>query len=260
MALLSGVRFGNWVFAPTLLPTIAYLLLLALLLSLGTWQLGRAEQKWDELAARAEATRAEVVDLNRTPTTLATHEFRRVSADGVYRLDRQFLLDNQVVDRQVGYRILTPLELVGTDRMVLVDRGFIPIVEGRDQMPDLPLPDRVMGADNRATVTGRIGRGPSVGIRLGEPSDTPGAWPRRVQYLDFGYMADALGAPLADHLLIEGSLATDIQLRRAGRDAWRFGPERHEGYAVQWFSLAAALTVIWLVVNTRRYKNNRGST
>jgi surfeit locus 1 family protein len=31
-----------------------------------------------------------------------------------------------------------------------------------------------------------------------------------------------------------------------------FGPERNVGYAVQWFGLAVALLIIYLVVNTRK--------
>lgn len=252
------MRIGGFLFAPRLLPTLAYLLLLALLLTLGFWQLGRADDKWAALAARAEATRAQVVEINEALPSLATHEFRRARAYGQYDLERQFLLDNQVEDRQVGYRLLTPLQLADAEQWVLVDRGFVPITEGRDVMPALPAPSADIAA-GEAPVTGRIGRGPSVGIRLGEPTDNPGVWPRRVQYLDFDYMSQALGAPVADYLLLQGSLATDVQLRRDGRDAWRFGPERHEGYAVQWFSLAAALTVIWLVVNTRRVSGKRSS-
>lgn len=254
----SGMRIAGFVFAPRLLPTAVYLVLLALLLSLGFWQLDRAEQKWADLAARAEATRAEVVDVNEAQPTLSTHQFRRARATGEYLLSNQFLLDNQVQDQKVGYRVLTPLRLNGSDEVVLVDRGFVPIIGSREQLPDLPAPAQVK-PDAEAPVTGRIGRGPSVGIKLGAPSDNPGQWPRRVQYMDFDYMGDALGAPVADYLLVEGSLAVDTQLRRDGPDAWRFGPERHQGYAVQWFSLAAALTMIWLVVNTRRDAGKRGS-
>ncbi len=254
----SGMRIGGFVFAPRLWPTLAYVILLSLLLTLGFWQLGRADEKWAALAARAEATRAEVVEINAVLPSLASHEFRRARAYGEYDLERQFLLDNQVENRQVGYRLLTPLQLDGADQWVLVDRGFVPIRESRAMMPELPAPT-VGTAASDAPVTGRIGRGPSVGIRLGEPTDNPDVWPRRVQYLDFEYMSQALGAPVADYLLLEGSLATDVQLRREGPDAWRFGPERHEGYAVQWFSLAAALTVIWLVVNTRRISGKRSS-
>lgn len=254
----TGMRIGDFVFAPRLLPTLAFVALLALLLTLGFWQLGRADEKWADLAARAEATRAPVVDLNATKTSLETHEFRRVRAEGEFDLNRQFLLDNQIKDQQVGYRIFTPLDLAGNDQWVLVDRGFVPIRGSRDVLPALPPPHG--DADGAGVVTGRVSRGPSVGIKLGEPTDNPGVWPRRVQYMDFEYMGEALGVPVADYLLVEGSLATDVRLRRDGPDAWRFGPERHQGYAVQWFSLAAALTIIWLVVNTRRVAGKRSST
>ena len=241
-----GLRLGGYVFAPTLLPTLVYIALMALLVTLGQWQLERAEQKRADLAERAAAGRAPVLDLNAVPASLAAHAHRRARASGTFDTAHQFLLDNRIEDGQVGYRVLTPLRLDGRDTAVLVDRGFVPIVGDRQTLPALP------PVDPAAEVTGRIGRGPSVGLRLGEPSDQPGQWPRRVQYMDFEYMRSALDYPLGDYLLIEGSLSNEAVAQRSGRDAWRFGPERHEGYALQWFSLAGALTLIWLVVNTRR--------
>ncbi len=241
------MRIGDWVFAPRLVPTLVYLVLLALLLWLGFWQLDRAQQKHAALAARAEATRAPVLNLHEQPATLAQHEYRRVIAEGQYDADRQFLLDNRIQDGQVGYRVLTPLKLNQRDSAVLVDRGFVPIIGNRQTLPELPPIDT-----SDTPVTGRISSGPSVGIRLGEPSDNPTQWPRRIQYIDFKYLRAALDYPLADYIIAEGSLRNDVVVRRIGRDAWRFGPERHEGYAVQWFALAAALTLIWCVVNTHR--------
>ena len=243
-----GVRFAGLVFAPRLLPTIAYLVLLALLISLGNWQLDRAAHKRQALAERAAATRAPVVDLNAGAATLATHEYRRVRAEGTFDEAHQFLLDNRIQDGQVGYRVLTPLRLAGRDAAVLVDRGFVPIIGNRETLPDLP------PVETDDIVTGRVSRGPSVGLRLGDPSDQPTQWPRRVQYMDFEYMQSSLDYPLHDYLLVEGALTNEVVAQRSGRDAWRFGPERHQGYAVQWFSLAGALTLIWLIVNTRREK------
>ncbi|MEX0386822.1 SURF1 family protein [Spiribacter onubensis] len=248
----SGIHIAGYVFAPRLLPTAAYLLLLMLLLSLGHWQLDRADQKRAMLAERAAATRAPVVDLNEVTATLATHEYRRVTANGTFDEAHQFLLDNRIQDGQVGYRVLTPLRLDGLDRAVLVDRGFVPIVGDRQTPPALP------PVDPQGPVTGRVSRGPSVGLRLGDPSDQPMQWPRRIQYMDFDYMQSTLDYPLGDYLLVEGALTNEAVAQRTGRDAWRFGPERHDGYAVQWFSLAGALTLIWLIVNTRR--EQRGGT
>ena len=245
------MRIAGFVFSPTVVPTVAYLVILTLLVSLGFWQLDRAEVKRTEMTERAEAFQAPVVDLAETTASLASHEFRRARASGTYDSEHQFYLDNTVEDGQVGYRVLTPLRLNGMGKAVLVDRGFVAITEGRETLPTPP------PVDDNAEVAGQIGRGPWVGLRLGEPSDNPGQWPRRVQYMDMQYKADALDYPLADFLLVEGSLATDAVVQDvAVRDAWRFGPERHEGYAFQWFALSATLTIIWLVVNTRRTNRN----
>lgn len=243
---LAGFRF-----APRLIPTAVYFVLLSFLLTLGFWQLDRADQKRADLAARAAATQAPVLTLNQSKVTLASAEYRRARAHGEYDTSKQFLLDNRVEDGQVGYRVLTPFRLEGSAQAVLVDRGFVPIVDGREVMPTLP------AIENKNQVTGRISGGPSVGMRLGEPTDTPGQWPRRVQYMDFAYMDSAVDYALANFVLIEGSLANDTVARRSTRDAWRFGPERHEGYAFQWFALATALTLIWIVVNTKRQARGR---
>ena len=40
---------------------------------------------------------------------------------------------------------------------------------------------------------------------------------------------------------------------RVWRPVRGIGPQRHRGYAFQWFSLALALLVIYVVVNTRRH-------
>ena len=197
------MHVAGFVFSPRLVPTLVYIPLLVLLLSLGNWQLDRGEEKRERLAARAEAFRAPVVDLTDTPAALASHEYRRARAQGEYDVAHQFYLDNQIDDDRVGYRVLTPFRLADRDHAVLVDRGFIPIVDGRDT---LPAPPPVTASEQ---VTGQIGRGPSVGLKLGEPSDTPGQWPRRVQYMDMEYMAEALPYPLADFLLLERSLSTD---------------------------------------------------
>lgn len=247
-----GILFGGWVFAPRLLPTLVYVVLLVLLIGLGQWQLDRASQKRAALADRAAATDAPVLRLNERPASLARHEYRRATATGRYDTAHQFLLDNQVQDGRIGYRVLTPLRLPEREAAVLVQRGFVPIDGSRQTLPTLP------PAPSPAQVSGRIDSGPSVGMRLGEAADGSGRWPRRLQYIDFKAMDAMLDYPLSDYVLVPGALATDAVARRSERDAWRFGPERHEGYAVQWFSLAIALTLIWLVVNTRRAK--RGET
>ena len=245
------MRIAGFRFTPRLIPTVVYCLLLGFLLTLGFWQLERADQKRADLAARAAATQAPVLTLNQTDVSLDEARYRRARAFGAYDTDHQFLLDNQVENGDVGYRLLTPFKFKGSNQAVLVDRGFIALPDRREVMPELP------AIDASGEVTGRLSSGPSVGMRLGAPTDTPGQWPRRVQYMDFAYMDSAVDYALANFVLVEGSLANDAVVRRSTRDAWRFGPERHEGYAFQWFALATALTIIWVGVNTKRDARGR---
>ena len=248
------MHIGSFQFAPPLIPTIGYLVMLVFLLCLGVWQLDRAEQKHVELAQRAAAIEAPVVSLNNRPveTGLEEYAFRRARVTGVYDTQRQFLLDNQVKDREVGYRWLVPLQIEGQDQAVLVDRGFIPVGDDRGQLPELVI------EQSKQTVTGQIVAGPGVAMQLGGATDNAGEWPRRVQYLDYDYLdSQTPYTVLGDRLLLEGSLDLAPRIERSGRDAWRYGPERHEGYAFQWFSMAAALTIIWLVVNTKRQQKPR---
>jgi surfeit locus 1 family protein len=62
-------------------------------------------------------------------------------------------------------------------------------------------------------------------------------------------LAGALGQPLYARLVLLDAGAADGYLRE-----WRpagFAPERHVGYALQWYALALTLVVAYLVVSSR---------
>ncbi len=236
------MRLGHFEFRPERVPTVATVLLLALLLWLGFWQLERAAQK----AAWVEQHGANVGDvplqLNAEVAALDDFRFRTVLATGRYLGARQILLDNQVHEGQVGYHVYTPFHLEAEKAVILVNRGWVPLGVTRDVLPQIPV------ATDRRTITGMLNRPPSVGIRLQAPAST--AWPRVVQYVD----PEALGASLGYKTLPRVVWLDPSEPNGFVRE-WKivaFGPERHRGYAVQWFALAAALVIIYFVVNIRR--------
>lgn len=235
------MRVGALEFRPTLWPSLAVIVLLPVLVGLGIWQLERADDKQAILDARAAANQAPALALNDRMPSMKVAMHRRASVHGHFDNERQFLLDNQVSNGVAGYRILTPLRLAGSDRAILVDRGWVPAPARRDRLPDID----VGGGERR--LTGRIDDGPSVGLRLGAAYVGDGGWPRRIQYLDYQAMGNALPYELAPYLLETGEAAQQVQ--PAGM---RFGPRRHYGYAIQWFALATALVVIYVGVNLRR--------
>jgi len=70
------------------------------------------------------------------------------------------------------------------------------------------------------------------------------------QFPDLAELAAALGEPVEPWVLLLSPQAEDGFLRE-----WQPGgmpATRHLGYAVQWFALAAALAIIYVVVNVRR--------
>lgn len=239
-------------FRPGLVPTLATLVLFPILLSLGFWQLDRAEQKERILAAHDRMAERPALDLNHDRIDPEAAWYRRAVAAGSFDLDRQLLLDNQTHQRTVGYHVLTPYRLQGLHIAVLVDRGWVPLGDSRARLPDV-------GMDvDPEVIRGHLDQGPPTGLRLGGMADGEQGWPLRIQYVDYGELGERLGYPLLPVVL-----RLDPALPGGHVREWRpqhptgFGPERNRGYAVQWFGLATALLIIFVGVNLKRVRSER---
>lgn len=241
------MRIGKFSFQPALAPSLIAFVLLPLLLSLGFWQLDRARQK-ATLQARFEAS----IDLPYAPLatvdpTRPESRYRRVIAQGRYDSGQQILLDNQIQNGQPGYQVFTPLRLDAQEQAILVERGWVPLGVSRQVLPEIAVTAAPV------SVTGRISQPPNPGLRLMEPAVDARHWPRVAQYIDYAQLSSVLGYPLAPAVIL-----LDPEAAHGYRREWQprfdeFGPERHRAYAVQWFSLAAALAIIYIGVNTRRH-------
>lgn len=224
-----------------LAPTLVVLALFPALLGLGQWQLGRAAEKRALLAAlTAAASSAPVAYAPGLP------RFARVRATGLWDA-RQFLLDAQVRGGRVGYRVLTPLALADGSRLI-VDRGWTAAGADRATLPDVTLVD-----GSAAEVDGLLDEFPQAGVRAGVDGPAGAAWPRVVLYPTSAALAAALGGAVQPALLratagaADGpGLERDASLEPMLATAVGFPPERHLGYAVTWFALAATLVVLWL--------------
>jgi surfeit locus 1 family protein len=134
--------------------------------------------------------------------------------------------------------------LEGREQVLLVNRGWITAGPSRDVLPEVTAPAGLV------RLQGVLDFPPRPGIRLGDTVVVTDRWPLVMLELDSVLLSARLGAevlPLS--LLITHDADTRLlQDDVRGRD---FKPERHLGYAVQWFGLALALIVIFLAVNTR---------
>ncbi len=239
------MRFGELDFSPGLWTSLLTLLLLGLLVSLGLWQLDRAQQKRDLLAGYGSDRNATVIQLEAGMNSFDDFNYQFASVIGRYDSAHQFLLDNRTYKGRAGYHVLTPFRLRDSGTAVLVNRGWIPLGATRAELPD-PLVE----ADRRRII-GRIKLPASDSFMLGEEQPRHG-WPYRIQRIDTARLAQEL-----DYALLPVVVLLDADQDSGFVRDWtplRSGPERNVGYAVQWFGLAAALLIIYLVVNTRKVK------
>jgi surfeit locus 1 family protein len=240
-----SLRIGRRVFAPPAWGLVLTGLALAAFVSLGNWQLGRAQEKQalaDSFAAGSrdtvDATGLGFADLPR---------YQQVRLRGSYDAARQILLDNMPSSTgRPGYRVLTPLERADGRGWVLVDRGWVPLGPTRAELPDVAV------AGGEREVTGVLDGLPVPGLRVG-PATVPGAsgWPRVMLFPTEADVESALATDVETRIVLLDPAAPD-GFERAWRPSLGFGPERHLGYAIQWFAFAVVAIVMLIALNLRR--------
>ena len=245
------MRIGPFDFRPTLWPSLVTLVLLPVLIGLGQWQLDRAAWKQalvDAHAARIGEPARPLQSLLSSSTTAADLEYRQVTAEGIYDLDHQLLLDNQIHQGAAGYHVLTPLRLNGAgsgDAWVLVNRGWVPLGDSRTQLPALS------GPAGPVSVRAMIRLPPEKAFRLESVEEAGTGWPRVIQLLELGPIGQRLG-----HSLLPLVLLLDPKepagFVRDWKPVYGITPDKHRAYAAQWFTLALVLLLIYVGVNTHR--------
>ncbi|MGD2118792.1 MAG: SURF1 family protein [Chromatiales bacterium] len=241
------MRFGNIEFRPGLIPTIVFVLVLPFLLSLGVWQLNRAAEKQQVDAERQTRQVTEQLELNLLDSVESTDRYRPARVTGEYVNDRHWLLDNQVANGRVGYHAFSLFRMQGqAEKYVLVDRGWVALGPDRKVLPDVTAPA------GQQILHGRLDRPASVGIRMGQ-ADYKAV--TVLPYLDIADFASAMSLPVLQYALVLDEGQPGL-LRRDWEQVAEMTPEKHIGYAVQWFALAFALVVIYVGVNSRKIKRN----
>jgi len=248
-----SMRMGAYGVHLAPLPTVAALLMLALLLSAGFWQLRRAEEK--RAIVVEQAYRGDKPPLVLAPdmagsASLESWRHRLASAPGHYSGDQQYLLDNRTHNQVAGYHVLTLLRLAKSDVHLLVNRGWLPVGPDRRQLPG------IAAGEHAVNPQGVIVAPPAPGLVLGATGYDDAGWPRVVQWLDLDRIQEQLGKPLLPFVLRLAPQA-DFGYARNWQVRGGLTPVRHVGYAVQWFALAVALVVLSLWVAVKRIPEER---
>ncbi|MBA55859.1 MAG: cytochrome oxidase biogenesis protein Surf1,facilitates heme A insertion [Pseudomonadales bacterium] len=239
-----GIVIGVFHFTPGLLPTVATVLVFALLMNLGFWQLRRAEFKEgmvERLESRSQQSSRDINALTQDDITGDMTDYP-LHVTGHYLNDLSLLLDNRPYHGQPGYEVLTAFLTNG--QVLLVNRGWIA------QGPDRRVPPAIPQVKGEITLHGNAHTPNPDFFVLKEDDYSQVNWPFLIQKIDLEKSAQLFDYPVMPFVL---RLEPDESSQFVREWHSHFmGPEKHYGYAVQWFSLAAALLVIYVVVNTKR--------
>lgn len=229
----------NYRFSPTLPMTLLAFFVCTVLLYLGNWQLARAREKTQWLAAHEQAARL--------PARPWTHgisgvlPYQKLRVRGIFR-EGLFLLDNQHVNHQFGYDVLNVLE-VADGHWLLVDRGWIPGDPARQVLPSVNTPQSMQELEGYAYypsekgwLLGAMIEPKNTGVTMLEQSRLP-------------VLAAWLHHPLEGFILRLDPKTPHGFVRQWPVVAMQ--PVRHKGYAVQWFAMAGAVFILFIVLNLK---------
>jgi surfeit locus 1 family protein len=246
---IVGLRIANRRFAPSMLGVVLALIGLSVFIRLGVWQLHRADEK-RALIAQYEAGARSTLELT-SENARTLPRYQHVHARGHYESTHQILLDNMPSkDGRAGFRVVTPFVLED-GAAVLVDRGWLPLGATRSALPNIDVDE------SPCAIAGRLAELPRAGIKLAAVAIDPSAsWPRVMNFPDQATVARALGRELTPGLVL-----LDEDQPNGYERAWQqthvsFGPERHIAYAVQWFALALAVAIVFLIMSLRTEPSN----
>ncbi|WP_082342366.1 MULTISPECIES: SURF1 family protein [unclassified Shinella] len=225
----------------------AFVVALAILLSLGTWQLQRLywkEQLLSDMAARRNAAPVSLADIEVMAARGEDIEYSPVTVSGVFanNKERHFFATWR---GQTGYHVYTPLQLAD-GRFLFVNRGFTPF-EAKE--PEMRKQGQLTGLQS---VTGlaraRLAEKPSSIVPDNDLSKNIFYWK------DLDAMAATTGIP-ADRLVpffVDAGDAPNPKGLPIGAVTQFDLPNNHLQYAVTWYGLAAALVGVGLFAVLRR--------
>lgn len=226
------------------IPFLATVVVVAIGIALGNWQERRAAQKIALQVQLAERSAQPPLELTGGTSTVP-QEFRRVSMRGQFVPGFPVFLDNRPYQGRAGYFLVMPFKIEGADQYVLVGRGWLPRAAGEiGHAPSYQTPT----GRTRVEGTMRLDLGHVMQLGTAAPI-TPNAM---VQNVTVNQVARASNLPLLPFFIEQaGPPQPDDALVRDW-PAPALGVERHQGYAFQWYALAAMAVVFFVITGFRR--------
>lgn len=232
-----------------------------LTLRLGFWQLSRADEKQALLDIHQQRVAAPLVDLAEVPD-MGDRQYLRVTVNGQYDNRATLLLDNRVRRGRPGYEVISVFRPAVEGAAILVNRGWIAGSLDRSVLPEVEL------VESSVTLSGYLYRSPGKQVMLGADPWQADKPLQIIQNAAPEVVSGRFGETFYDY-----SLRLDAKAPGALQTGWHVvnvRPEKHMGYAVQWFAMAILLVLLTVLANSNlgalrdsrkaRKKSNNGES
>ncbi len=238
------LRLAGREFAPAGWATLATATGVALTIALGFWQLGRADTKQALQSLMDDFAKQPPLAIGAGELKTEVVLLRRVEARGRFEPRHVVYIDNRHYKHQPGYHVYMPLRLTGSEKVVLVNRGWIAAGAERNRAPLVKTPDGDVSV--RGTAVPPSERFLELSSKVAEGN----VWQNMV--LERYRQATKLDVqPFIIQQTEQAEQTPDDGLIRDWPPV-DLKRNTHLAYAVQWFALAAAIFITYLVLNVRR--------
>lgn len=215
----------------------------SLFCKLGLWQYHRAAEK-EQLLNQAKATNS-YISLS---TSFEIKPFQKLEVSGTYE-KQSFLLDNRFYQHQVGFDVLALLKV--SDKYLLVDRGWVKATQNRKVLPILKTVQPTFQHKGQAYY----------------PSEKSWVLDNAMPDVEKNIvLLQKVDIPQLSKLLNVELYPFVLRLDRSDPNAlvreWQvvtMKPEKHLGYAMQWFSFALIALVIFIMLNLNLERKKHAS-
>lgn len=221
--------------------TIITLVAVFTMCALGFWQIQRAQEKTVRLAQIE--TRQSSAPLSLEALLSMQDDKRDVpfNAFGELNTEKYFLLDNRLESGKVGYHVLA--QLTTNQGVLLVNFGWVKAANRRDILPEVNLPFMQLKVNGISQI-------PFSNPMVTETAKVGDPWPMVVQAIDLDKLSKFSGKSLLPIVMQLDPVHPDGFVRN-----WKavvMAPEKHYAYALQWFGLALACILIYIVALRKR--------
>ena len=241
---IISVKGFEFHFTPNRWMVLLTLMVLFIFCKLGAWQLHRAKEK-RTIVAHVAHYAAKAPRAWQPPDNLP-NPYEKIRVSGHFTTDL-FFLDNQHHHHQLGYHVISPLVLTN-QHVIMVDRGWVKAMPSREIMPSISTPTQTIFLSGEAYYPSK-----NQWV-LGQSIEKKQAHTTIVELINVKLFSIFLHKDVYPFII-----RLDNQSAHGFRREWtsiNMPPQRHEGYAFQWFMMAFTVLILFITLNTNIKKAN----